>query len=268
MVDDLSALANMQYSGRSLIVGMTPDGEQFMGYTLTGRSPPSQARKLKSESIDGITYIRTKVTDPKQLEKGNPALLLYPALVSVNGFLIGSNGAQTDLLVENVKQLLAQTAEDNVNIHTFTRILPDTFAQPVMMDDPRSGGQIDLTTFEPDSPIYTPRISAIVYDGFAGMFIVCNDGGEKRVGDFYFPLRKGKAKLLSTYKGGNENPFPLSFDREPLSLTIESTSVADIVSNLFDAIEGGSKPGENFQVAAAAIKQSSQGTHKSVRNRF
>jgi IMP cyclohydrolase len=46
MIDDFSKLKAMKYSGRGITIGMTTEGNSFIGYTLTGRSSSSQARKI------------------------------------------------------------------------------------------------------------------------------------------------------------------------------------------------------------------------------
>jgi len=99
MNDDFSALRNMKYSGRGIMIGLTLDEKPFIGYSLTGRSPPSQARKLEYDPNQKI--ISTQVTDKEQLAKGNAALLIYQAVAFVgNGLMIASNGRQTRLLMD------------------------------------------------------------------------------------------------------------------------------------------------------------------------
>ena len=100
MIDDFSKLKAMKYSGRGITIGMTLEGSPFVGYTLTGRSPSSQARKLVYD--ESLSTIMTDVTDPEQLKKGNPALLIYPAIVAVEKRrIIASNGVQTKLLANS-----------------------------------------------------------------------------------------------------------------------------------------------------------------------
>ena len=92
--DDFSALKEMTYSGRAITIGMTLDENPFVGYTLTGRHPSSQARRLVYENDS----IRIDVTDTEQLEKGNPSLLVYPAMVHVGNRIVASNGVHTNLI--------------------------------------------------------------------------------------------------------------------------------------------------------------------------
>ncbi|MBC8495412.1 hypothetical protein H8D36_04625 [archaeon] len=263
MADDLSALA-VTYSGRSLIVGMTPDENPFMGYALTGRSPPSQARRLGPKSDDGMLMIRTRVTNEQELQEGNPLLLIYPALVGIDNLLIGSNGAQTGLIMNHAAQLLSDGTLDQ----HFPTLLQDCFAKPVLEYDKKNDRQIDITTFEPDDPIYTPRISAITYKGNAIMHIVTNQDGQRSDSYYEFQLEPGKGKLLSTYKGDNEKPIVLPFEGEPRDVTITSLDVDCLANSIFAAIKGGEKPGENFQVSAAVMKHWHGGNHLTIRNRF
>jgi hypothetical protein len=116
MADDFSSLKEMIYSGRGIVVGTTPSGVHFVGYTLTGRSPPSQARELLQGQNTGV--IRTSMIEDdkrlysmfhldtsgqlsdlkRDLAKGSPALIYYPAIIPVNSNSIAvSNGIQTEL---------------------------------------------------------------------------------------------------------------------------------------------------------------------------
>ena len=63
--------------------------------------------------------------------------------------------------------------------------------------------KIDLTSFEPDAPNFTPRISAVLGKDQAAMCIAyCNQGKVER-NFFSFPLIAGQGKLLTTYTGQN-----------------------------------------------------------------
>ena len=121
--DDFRALEEMIYSGRGITVGQTPSGNSFIGYSLTGRSPFSQARELIS--CEGTGVIRTRaITElgrlksmfniedeaqlkelQKKLQEGSPALTIYPAIVPVGrDTLVASNGGQTKLLYSQAKE--------------------------------------------------------------------------------------------------------------------------------------------------------------------
>ncbi len=254
MTDGLSALANMEYSGRGLIVGKTLTGHEFVGYSLTGRSPPSQKRKLVPGDNTGV--IRTDVTDKKVLEDEtfNPALLLYPAIIPVhNKAIIVGNGIQTELVYDLLHEF--PSIDDIID----TGVDPEPFLREVLSTsawkyDLKKDLWIDITSYEPDSPIYTPRITALVIGDKAAIHIVRRTESGAKESKFYpITLVNGEGKLITTYKGGNEKPFPLSFVGEPLDLTIGSNYVSTLVQEVYDAIEGGSKPEDNFRVATAVM---------------
>ncbi|MBW3018076.1 IMP cyclohydrolase, partial [Candidatus Woesearchaeota archaeon] len=101
MVEGLENLAKMEYPGRFIILGQDVSGEQgVVVYGVTGRSVSSQARKFVFNEEHEV--LRTDVTDKEQLEKGSPALLIYPAIARKGSFVVVSNGAQTSLLYEAV----------------------------------------------------------------------------------------------------------------------------------------------------------------------
>ena len=92
MGDGLAALRAMEYPGRVIVIGRSLGGEWLVGYAVTGRSPSSRARRLVVRS-DSNLY--TEPIDPKLLASGNPALLVYPAIVRCKCGVVVSNGAQT-----------------------------------------------------------------------------------------------------------------------------------------------------------------------------
>src|SRR3989338_4105367 len=87
----------LEYPGRAIIFGFEPEGKHAVaGYVLTGRSPPSKARRLESFSDHG--FVQTTATRAEVVEQGNPSLLLYTAIDSHDGKVLVSNGAQSMLL--------------------------------------------------------------------------------------------------------------------------------------------------------------------------
>lgn len=233
----------MVNKGRGISVYMTPDGTPGGGYTLTGRSLSSQAREL----IEGkLTHtIRTEVPDPQQLEQGSPALLIYPAVAPVNGALVLSNGAQTGLVFSVI--------ERNRVIVNPADALREVFAQPVFVYDKKDDRWIDLTTYEPDAPNNTPRITACLMGGRAAIHIVwCGKDGTRQEAIYDATLEPGKGKLITTYDGTNANPLQ-PFVGEPRDITMGSDDVGEICQSFYDAIAGGEKQGENWRVAAAAV---------------
>jgi len=271
MADDLSALENMVYSGRAFVIGMTPAGNEFVGYSLTGRSSGSRERELQSGWDTQV--IRTKATDEEKMRKdpkANAALLLYPAIVPVHNAIIVSNGIQTELIYSvlnsgsSVQNIIASSHPDT------QPYIRQALGKPSFRYDSKNDMWIDITSYEPDSPIYTPRISGLVIGDKATMHIVRRGSNRRRdIGMHSFNLEPGRGKLITTYKGGNEDPYPLSFVGEPLDVTIESQDAHGIVLSIYKAIEGGSEPGENYRVAAAVMMHDRKNNEMnvSVKNR-
>ena len=249
MKDDLSALANMVYSGRGIIVGQTPAGNNFIGYSLTGRSPSSQARELVVG--EHSKTIRTSVTDPEQLEKGSPALLLYPALAApTNDALIASNGAQTKLVFSAI---MGPGLESGHQLLSAEISLETAFEHPHWEYDKKADAWIDITAYEPDNPNFTPRISACIQGPSAAMHIVRRSKDGKREPEIHkVELEPGKGKLITTYSGGNEKPLA-PFTGKPLDVVIESNTAEGIAESIYAAIQGGQNPEDNYRVAAAVM---------------
>jgi IMP cyclohydrolase len=234
----------MTYSGRGITAGMTARENVFVGYSLTGRSPASQARRLVKKPLpDGLPgfAIETEPTNQQELEKGNPALLIYPAIIVLGDTVLASNGAQTRLLLESAKTISGESGGGGVMM-----LLRDAFKAPCMV------GGIDITTYEPDGPNFTPRISAIVIGRQAGFHSVRCEHEGKREAYYLFDLKPGKGAVITTYEGGNEKPL-LPFAREPAGVTVESDSAPAIASCLYDATRGGREAGDDFRVAVAVV---------------
>jgi IMP cyclohydrolase len=233
MTDDFSVLEHMVYSGRGIIIGTTPLEQPFVAYSLTGRSPSSQARRLLYNPETHV--VRTDVTDPEQLAKGNPKLLIYPAVMGYKHGIVASNGTQTALLHDAAQ--LSQTSPD--------QIIRKAFAQPHSVEG------IDVTTFEPDNPNFTPRISACVTEKQGSLHIVKKGAdGQPIISTHLFDLHKGKGLGITTYKGGNENPL-LPFDGDLLEVQVSSCRPADIAQNLYAALRG--KSPDDYRVAVAVM---------------
>ena len=251
--DDFMPLSDMIYSGRGITVGMTPEGNSFIGYTLTGRSLSSQARELVYDAENQV--IRTSVTDKKQLEKGSPALLIYPAIAFGGGGLVASNGAQTRLIYSESRKF-----------STPSRALSNAFEFPSFDYDAKEGW-IDITNFEPDAPNNTPRINAFLREDEAAMHIARKLHPSGR--DSFacnFRSNPGEGRLITTYKGGNEKPL-LPFDSEPLEVKVGSNNIGQIVGSLYEAIEGGQNQGDDYRVAAAVMMLRDGEPEVAIRNK-
>lgn len=217
MRQPLACLKRMTYPGRLIAVGRDVSGAfNIVIYAITGRSPSSQARKLVAEG----NAVWTKPTDPEVLKKGNPDLLVYPALIFGAGIAV-SNGKQT------------------------ADIDPQGQGSPIQILD--SG--LKNWTYEPDAPIFTPRISGCILPSKrAALSVIRREAdGEALRSFFELPLTPGKGKMISTYGGENKDPLP-SFLGEPIDLDLQETSAEAMAEAVYESL--GPRPGGNdFRVA-------------------
>ncbi len=153
-------------------------GRDRVYYFIMGRSENSRNRVFVT-TVDGI---RTEAHDPAKMR--DPSLIIYhPVRRSAQGLIV-TNGDQTDTIRD---------------IGDFRRALM-------------------TREYEPDSPNFTPRISAMLYnDGSAELAILKEkDGRCLREFFCYEGFDEGKGVFLSTYQGPGE-PLP-SFAGEPLEI--------------------------------------------------
>ena len=121
------ALRNSRYPGRGIIIGQTPDARHFVQvYWIMGRSAGSRNRVFVAED----ETVRTRAFDESALE--NPALVVYRPVRVLSACHIVSNGDHTDTISDAIQG--GGTFESAMNTRTF----------------------------EPDPPIFTPRIAGIV----------------------------------------------------------------------------------------------------------
>ena len=155
-------------------------GRNRVYYFIMGRSVNSRNRIFVATE-DGI---RTEAHDPAKLR--DPSLIIYHPVRKVPGALIVTNGDQTDTI----------------------RDMGD-FRKALMTRE-----------YEPDEPNYTPRISAILYDGgaFELSILKRRDGRCLREFFCYEGCSEDQGWFLSTYQGDG-SPLP-SFTGEPLAVTM------------------------------------------------
>ncbi len=155
-------------------------GRDRVYYFIMGRSENSRNR-IFTETEDGI---RTEAHDPAKLK--DPSLIIYHPVRKIPGALIVTNGDQTDTI----------------------RDLGD-FRKALM-----------TRQYEPDEPNFTPRISAILYDGGAFELSILKhlDGRCLREFFCYEGMSEGKGVFLSTYQGDG-SPLP-SFAGEPMEVSM------------------------------------------------
>ncbi len=124
---NFETLSRNPYPGRGIIIGRSPNGESLVQvYWIMGRSSGSRNRIFMEE--DG--FLKTKLWDESVVT--DPTLLIYYPMRHVGSAHIVTNGDQTDTIYNALQ-----------GGGTFESAL-------------------ETRTFEPDPPIYTPRISGLM----------------------------------------------------------------------------------------------------------
>jgi len=218
MEEALNKLAAMEYPGRVIILGLDSSASHcIILYAITGRSASSQARKLELKD----NRVWTRPTDEEALKKGNPDLLVYPAL-SLFRSLAVSNGKQTaDVEASWAPGLRAD------------EVLKIAHAK---------------WSFEPDAPNYTPRISGSVVPGPKVALAIIRRRGDGSAERTVFPLKlqPGKGNLLSTYTGQNVDPLP-SFLGDPLDVEIREINAQEMAEAVYKTLNPA------YRVAVACV---------------
>lgn len=200
-------LSTNSYPGRGIIVGKSADGKKaLIAYFIMGRSANSRNR-IFERYAGGM---RTKAFDESKLV--DPSLIIYNPFLECGKSDIVTNGDQTDTVFNYIKEHGDDGFSFEKSLHT--------------------------REFEPDSPNFTPRISAILnYKTEEKNFdyklsILKSSDGNPEVCDRYFysylPIN-GLGHFIHTYECDG-NPIP-SFYGEPERVIMPNTAaeLADIV---------------------------------------
>jgi IMP cyclohydrolase len=124
---NFQTLSKNPYPGRCIIIGRSPNGRSLVQvYWIMGRSEGSRNRIFMEE--DG--FLKTKLWDESKAT--DPTLLIYYPMRHLGSAHIVTNGDQTDTIYSALQR-------------------GGTFETA-----------LETRTFEPDPPIYTPRISGII----------------------------------------------------------------------------------------------------------
>lgn len=224
MPQALVSLAVKDYPGRLIILGQEASGTKvIVVYGITGRSPSSQARHMVARK--GGIWVEP--TDETILQRGNPDLLIYPAVQFGHGIAV-SNGQQT----ADVKKCL-----------------------------PESGNPIDILEsslshwdYEPDEPAFTPRISGCVLPNMkAALSIIRRTKDGTAVRDYFaIELGPGKGSLISTYAGQNIDPLP-SFTGTPETVFFTRNTPQEIARDVYRALGPGKDRTKDFRVSVACV---------------
>ena len=215
-------LATLEYPGRLIVIGAAPGGQAAIVYAITGRSPSSQARRLVHR--DGGVWVEP--TDEATLKTGNVDLLVYPALLFSGAGIAVSNGKQTADVRDRLRPGLDPVAALSAALAAWD--------------------------FEPDAPIFTPRISGCLTAKAAGLSVARRGpSGETLRSFFEVALRAGEGRLVSTYEGPNADPLPV-FRGEPRFVGMAGTTAAETATAFYRDL-GPAAGGKDFRVAVACV---------------
>jgi len=203
--DITKLLGKNPYPGRGIIAGCSEDGKRsVIIYFIMGRSENSRNR-IFERTNDGI---RTAAYDLSKMT--NPELIIYHPVRESGGRIIVSNGDQTETILDHLN---------------------------------RGSGFCDaLRTreFEPDPPLYTPRISGLVEkDGSYKLSILKTTAGNpdfcQRVFYEYSGAVPGLGHFISTYE--TDGSPPPSFSGEPLPVCInDSYGLDTFASGIWESL--------------------------------
>jgi IMP cyclohydrolase len=211
------------YPGRVIILGRDRSDEHvIVAYAVTGRSPSSQARKIELEGNCALV----RPTDEEILRKGDPELLIYPA-ICIGGGIAVSNGKQS----KDVCDFLTRGGT------------------PIQVLE----ASLQTWDYEPDSPNFTPRISGCVLGVDRGALSILKRAEDGRTHRQYFdfPLIPGKGYRIATYKGENQDPLP-SFEGEPQMVELSGKTAQETVTAVYESL-GSDTSDMDFRVAAVCV---------------
>ncbi len=206
------AVGASSYPGRGIVVGKTSDGKKaFFAYFIMGRSANSRNRVFAEYGDE----VRTEPFDESKVE--DPSLIIYSPVKAVGKDIIVTNGDQTDTIEQYIKEGVC-----------FRRGLQER-------------------TFEPDSPNFTPRISAVLHLGkrasdysYELSVLKCTDGKGKKCGRYFYLYEpeSGTGHYLHTYKKDGA-PLP-SFEGEPERVKLGS-SLRAMAKELWEGLDEDNK---------------------------
>lgn len=192
-------LKGIDYPGRIILCGISESGEDILMYAVTGRSQNSRRRLF---SLEG-SLLRT--IPAEGVSADNPELLVYTAKKKVDDTIIIANGRHTDLIADCLA--CGKSFEDAVA----------------------------SMTYEPDAPIFTPRISLAMRSDSYSMAVVSkaedSDQAVRKV--FSYEKERGICHICHTYQGDPEHVE--AFSSAPVRIDA-GESAFSIASDIWDAL--------------------------------
>lgn len=208
------------YVGRGIVVGKTADSKKaVIAYFIMGRSVNSRNRVFE-KTEDGLII---HAYNPALLS--DPSLVIYSPVRAYDSYKIVTNGDQTDTVYDKLKQMVDEKKE-NVDM----------------------AFELALNTreFEPDSPNWTPRISAMLKfeenkDFSYKMSILKSADAEGSACNRYtfaYKSLPGLGHFIHTYNCDG-NPIP-TFTGEPERISIKD-GIGGFTNEVWNALDPDNK---------------------------
>ncbi len=215
---------------RGLVLGLDEAGNMMQLYWIMGRSSGSQNRVFLVEP-DAYTEgerVKTAAAD-ESIVDGDPKLLIYNAMRSIEGAHVVTNGDQTDTIMVSEPEVPRMDES----------IIPEDFF-----------AALGMRYCEPDSPIFTPRISGMqrvsepdkVYLSVLKADPFARNTPEKYDKNSFPTLRNGFERgispgyglCLTTYMPGSQE-LP-SFEGEPLIMPVRG-DLEEVMDTFWNKLE-------------------------------
>ena len=229
-----SHIRDNPYPGRGLVIGRSHGGDSWQQvYFIMGRSPNSRNRQFKVDD----RVLETQPFDASKVE--DPSLIIYEAMLELDGKFLVSNGDQTRTAFEGLRA---------------GRSLREALSERER---------------EPDAPNYTPRITGMLDVGgdevSIALSILKANRSDPTYTDrcYYYPSlpRAGEGYALTTYMGDG-NPLP-SFEGDPLVLPVQSNP-EDTLELYWDALDTDNR----ISLAVKEISSTGDASRIIIRNKY
>ncbi len=192
------------YPGRGIFVGQSDENTVVTVYFIMGRSANSQNRIFVMED----EVLKTKAFDESKVD--DPSLIIYNCSIVFGELDIITNGDQTDTVFEALS-------------------IGGTFEEA-----------LKTRRYEPDSPNYTPRISALVNHKGCKLGICRGDESGENPRDvrcfFEYPHRAGLGYMLHTYRGETDGIL-MPYIGEPEQVKVEKCDIDTFSNQLWNSLD-------------------------------
>jgi hypothetical protein len=243
------------YPGRGILIGKSQDGKNaVIAYFIMGRSENSRNRVFVGEGADsagesagsvggraGSGGIRTKAFDEAKLS--DPSLVIYsPVRVLGEATGCGASGGGAGEVGAAASAHEATSAENSTKLTIVTNCDQTDTIYDFLKVGKTFEDALRTRRFEPDEPIFTPRISGIC-EVSGGSFsyklsiLKSSDSGKESCERFFYEYAEpidGIAHAIHTYKSDG-NPVP-SFEGEPQEVVV-GNSVASFAEELWESLD-------------------------------